>query len=177
MSKVKDKKDKITEKTPDKQAGAIKEKAVSKKEEVSQFVVRSNFLRISPSKVRLVANLIKGLPMAEAQTQLIFNPKRASSFLLKILKNAESTAIHNYKLEKEDLYIKNILVNQGPTLHRFKPVARGAAHPIRKRTTHLEVVIGKKLEKEDKKIKKPKGVKEKNLKKVSKDQMIKSNKK
>lgn len=117
-----------------------------KKEAVNEFVIRARFLRISPRKMRLVTNLIKGMSIEEAQVQLTFNPKRASVFLLKMLVNAEKTAVHNYKLEKENLYIKNILVNQGPTLHRFKPAARGAAHPIRKRSSHLEIIVAKRTE-------------------------------
>jgi large subunit ribosomal protein L22 len=144
-----EKKERLDKKTPDGQKEPTSSKVASKKEEVSQFVVRGRFLRISPRKVRLVADLVKGMPLDEARIQLTFNPKRASAFLVKVLINAESIAAHNYKLDKKDLFIKNVLVNQGPTLHRFKPAARGAAHPIRKRSTHLEIVIAKKINNKD----------------------------
>ena len=111
--------------------------------EVNEFIVRAKFLRIAPRKVRLLANFIRGLTITEVETQLSFSPKRASIFLKKILKEAVATADHNYNLKKENLYIKKILVNEGPTLHRFRPAAHGAAHPIRKRSTHLEMVIAK----------------------------------
>jgi len=139
----------------------------SSKKEINEFVIRSRFLRISPSKVRLAAKLIKGMSLTEAEDQLNFLHKKASQFLLKMLKNAGSAAEHNYNQKKESLYIKNVLVNQGPTLHRFKPAARGAAHPIRKKTSHVELLVEvKKLEEKDKqetkKTKKIKAVTEKN---------------
>ncbi len=127
-----------------------------KPKEIKEFKIRANFIRISPRKIRLVANLIKGLTFEEAWQQLIFQPKRASKFLKKILKTVEATATHNYYLAKEDLYIKNILVNQGPTLHRYKAAAHGSAHPIRKRSSHLVIFIAKQeqLGEKQKKVKK-----------------------
>lgn len=118
-----------------------KETIKEPKKAVKDFTIKSRFLRIAPRKVRLVANLIKGLPLITAEEQLDYLPKRASRFLKKVLKAARATASHNYNLNQDDLYIKNILVNQGPTLHRYRAAAYGMVHPIRKRSTHLIMTI------------------------------------
>jgi len=111
---------------------------------ITEFKLSAGHLRIAPRKVRLVTDLIKGLNLQGAEEQLAFLPKKAAVYLKKILKNAQAIASHNYNLAREDLYIKNILVNQGPTLHRFKPAAYGMVHPIRKRSTNLILTIAKK---------------------------------
>lgn len=100
-----------------------------------------NYLRMSPRKVRLVANLIKDMGTAEAQLELKHLPKRAADPLIKLLKSAIANARHNFQLSEENLYIKSILVNQGPTLKRFMPRAFGRAAPIRKRTSHVSLVL------------------------------------
>lgn len=121
-----------------------------KTKEVKEFKIRARFLRIAPRKVRLIINLIKGLTLTEAEQQLSFSPKRAAVFLKKILKSIEATAAHNYNLAKEDIYLKNIIVNQGPTLHRYKAAAYGTVHPIRKRSSHLEIVVAKQEDQKEK---------------------------
>lgn len=118
--------------------------AKAEKKVVNEFVVAASYLRIAPRKIRLVANLLKGLTLIAAEEQLSFLPQKAVVYLKKLLKNAAATGAHNYNLAKEDLYIKNVLINQGPTLHRFKPAAYGMAHPIRKRSTNLQIIIAKK---------------------------------
>jgi len=99
------------------------------------------YLRISPRKVRLVANLIKGLPVNEAELQLKAIKKRSSEPILKLLKSAISNAEHNFQLERDNLFIKSLKVNAGPTLKRYMPRARGTAYEIKKRTSHLEMVL------------------------------------
>lgn len=125
------------------------------KKPTQEFSIRASHLRLAPRKVRLVANLIKGLSLDEADDQLTFNHKRPAVYLRKLIKSAKAAASHNYNLTDDGLYIKNILVNEGPTLHRFKPAAHGTAHPIRKRSTHLVMIIAKKENfQEESKIKK-----------------------
>jgi len=97
--------------------------------------------RQSPRKVRLVADLIRGKKVEKALVDLEFASKRASSALKKLLSTAIAGAKHNFKVEKADLFIKEITVDQGPTLHRWRPRARGRATPINKRTSHITVVL------------------------------------
>lgn len=97
--------------------------------------------RQSPRKVRLVADLIRGKKVDRALTTLEFASKRASSPLKKLLNTAIAGAKHNFNIEKNDLFVKEITVDQGPTLHRWRPRARGRATPINKRTSHVSVVL------------------------------------
>jgi large subunit ribosomal protein L22 len=100
-----------------------------------------NYLRMSPRKVRLVANLIKGMNTKRALLELGFLPKRSALPVLKLLKSAVANAKHNFQLSGDALYIKSILVNQGTTLKRFTPRAFGRASPIRKRTSHILLTL------------------------------------
>ena len=96
---------------------------------------------MSPRKVRLVVNTIRGLSVAAAETRLNFLPKLAAQPVLKLLNSAVANAEHNFKLDKKDLYVKFIVADGGPTLKRFRPRAFGRAAPIRKRTTHISLIL------------------------------------
>ncbi len=100
-----------------------------------------NQLRIAPRKVRLVATLIRGLQVDVAEAQLQFLAKRSAQPLLKLLRSALASAEHNYKLDRKQLYIKSIRVNDGITLQRWQPRAMGRATPIRKRAAHVSLVL------------------------------------
>ncbi len=102
------------------------------------------FLRMSPRKVRLVVDTIRGLSVTAAETKLHFVPKLASEPVLKLLLSAVANANHNFHLQKEDLYVKSIVADGGPTLKRFRARAFGRAAPIRKRTTHITIVLADK---------------------------------
>lgn len=106
-----------------------------------QVKAELNYLRISPRKVRLVANLIKGMGVQEAQNKLNFLSKRASGPLLKLLNSVIANAKNNFSLDEKNLYIKSILVNAGPSLKRFQPRARGAAFEILKRTSKIKILL------------------------------------
>jgi len=109
-----------------------------------------NYLRIAPRKVRLVADLIRGKNIIEAQRQLQFCPKRAAKPLLKLLMSAIANAKHNFGISEEDLkkyYIKKLTVDEGPKLKRWRPVARGIAHEIQKKTSHVTLIIDQKEDK------------------------------
>jgi large subunit ribosomal protein L22 len=111
-----------------------------------------SYLNISPRKVRLVANFIKGMSVKEAENQLSVLRKKASKPLLKLLKSTLANAHHNFKVENEDsLYIKSIQVDQGPTLKRWQPRAFGRAYIIRKRTSHVKLELDVKTGKIEKK--------------------------
>ncbi|MEW6622247.1 MAG: 50S ribosomal protein L22 [Bacillota bacterium] len=101
----------------------------------------AKYIRISPNKVRQVADLIRGKGVEEALAILRYTPKRASDPISKVIKSAAANAEHNYEMDAEKLIVSTILVNQGPTLKRFKPRAMGRADRIRKRTSHITVVV------------------------------------
>jgi len=113
------------------------------------------YLRIAPRKVRLVADLIRGKTVEEAQTTLNFTQKRAALPILKLLKQAIANAKNNFQLKEENLFISKILVNEGPKLKRVFPRARGHADTIQKKTSHIILVLEEK-EKSKIKIKKTK---------------------
>lgn len=108
-------------------------------------------LRISPRKVRLVTDLIRGLNVKNAQDQLKFLNKKASEPVLKLLNSAVANAHHNADLDKENLYISSIAVDPGPTLKRWRPRAMGRASSILKRTSHITLVLGERTPSSDKK--------------------------
>ena len=99
------------------------------------------YLRVSPRKVRLVVDLIRGLHVKDAKSQLKLSPKGSSLAVLKLLNSATANAVNNFNLDENNLFVKKALVDMGPTLHRWKPRAFGKASPIRKRTTHITLVL------------------------------------
>jgi large subunit ribosomal protein L22 len=101
-------------------------------------------LNIAPRKVRLVAKLIKGMDVERAEKELLFCNKRASEPLLKLLKSAIDIAEKQKNLKKEELKIKNIIVNEGPKYKRYRPMSRGHVGRIIKRTSHIELILDKK---------------------------------
>lgn len=102
---------------------------------------KANYLRVAPRKVRLVATMLKGLGAQEALLQLRFLPKRASHPLEKLLRSALANAKHNFDLDEKNLRVKTIRVDGGPVSKRFTPRAFGRASPIRKRTSHITLIL------------------------------------
>ncbi|KKU13057.1 MAG: 50S ribosomal protein L22 [Parcubacteria group bacterium GW2011_GWC2_45_7] len=101
----------------------------------------AKYIRMSPRKVRLVADLIRGKSTGEAQVILQYTAKLAREPLLKLLRSALANA-KDKKMETEKLYIKQITADGGPVLKRSAPRAFGRAAPIRKRTSHITIVLG-----------------------------------
>ncbi|MGC9605293.1 MAG: 50S ribosomal protein L22 [Minisyncoccia bacterium] len=97
--------------------------------------------RISPRKVRLVADMIRGKNANEAKAILGNAGKKARHPISDLIDSAVSNASHNFKLEAENLYVKEIRVDQGRTLKRSMPMARGSAFPIKKRTANVTLVL------------------------------------
>jgi len=118
-----------------------------------------NYLRIAPRKVRLVADLIRGKSVEEAQTILNFLTKKAAGPMLKLLKQAAANAKNNFQLDESNLYISKILVDEGPKYKRWIARARGRADEIQKKTSHLTILLDE-ITKKPKKIKKMKKIKE-----------------
>ena len=99
------------------------------------------YVRISSRKVRIVINLIRGKKVDEALAILRFTPKSASPVVEKLLNSAIANAEHNMGLSRDTLYVAEIFANQGPSLKRFMPRAKGSASPILKRTSHITVIL------------------------------------
>ncbi|MBU1180230.1 50S ribosomal protein L22, partial [Patescibacteria group bacterium] len=99
------------------------------------------YLRMSPRKVRLVVDMIRGKKVAEALDILHFSSKWAKRPVIKLLDSAIANAKHNFNLQEENLYIKSIKADGGPMLKRWTPRAFGRAGAIRKRTSHIEIVL------------------------------------
>lgn len=105
----------------------------------------AKFIRQAPRKVRLVANLIKGLPVARACEQLKFVPKRAAGVVGKVLASAMANAEHNQKLTRDRLWVARVVVNEGPTLKRTRARAFGRAATVRRRMSHITVVLSEQI--------------------------------
>jgi len=109
-----------------------------------------NNLRIAPRKVRLVADLIRGKKLEEAQTILNFTRRAASLPLYKLLKQAEANAKNNFQLDPANLQISRITVDEGPKMKRWMPRARGQAYEIQKKTSHIIVILEEIVKKQKK---------------------------
>ncbi|GBD33857.1 50S ribosomal protein L22 [bacterium HR34] len=107
------------------------------------------YLRIAPRKVRLVADMVRGKKVNDALDILSFVVKRAAKPLKKLLQSAIANAENNFKLDKDNLFISKILVNEGPKLKRFMPRAMGRAFMIQKKTSHIEIELDE-IKKNDK---------------------------
>jgi len=108
--------------------------------------VYSNYLRISPRKVVIVLDLIRGKDVKLAEAILKNTPKSACELLLKILKSAMSNAENNHNMDVNSLYVSECSVSQGPTLKRIRPRAQGRAFRINKKTSHIKLVLKEKEE-------------------------------
>jgi len=97
--------------------------------------------RISPRKFRLVADMIRGKGAVEAGNILVYAEKKARGPLGDLLASAVANAEHNFQLDKANLFVKEIRVDQGYVLKRSQPVSRGSAHPIKKRTSHVSLIL------------------------------------
>ena len=99
------------------------------------------YSRISARKVKIVADLIRGKDIDEALAIVKFTPKASSEIIEKLLKSAIANAENNHDMKHENLYVAEIYANQGPTLKRIRPAAKGSAVRIRKRTSHITIVL------------------------------------
>ena len=101
-------------------------------------------VRISPRKVRLVIDLIRGKDCKEALGILELTPNHSAEAVKKVLKSAMANATHNHQLDEEKLYVKECYANEGITIKRWMPRAKGSASQILKRTSHITVVVDEK---------------------------------
>ena len=98
-------------------------------------------MRVAPRKARLIADQVRGLPLEDAQTLLRFSPRSAAQDIAKLISSAAANAENNHDLVADDLVIKDISVDEGPTLRRYRPRALGRATRINKRTSHIKVAL------------------------------------
>ena len=99
------------------------------------------YARISSRKVKIVADLIRGKKVDEALAIVKFTPKASSEIIEKLLKSAIANAENNHGMNRGNLIVSEIYANQGPTLKRIRPAAKGSAVRIRKRTCHITIVV------------------------------------
>lgn len=135
-----------------------------------EVTAKLNNLRKAPRKVRLVANLIKGMTVVQAENELKFSVKDSAQPVLKLLRSAIANADHNFHLDKDNLYISKITVDNGPNLKRWRPRAFGRAAGVLKRTSHINLVLSEIIEGK-------KSTKSEDIKTEEKEKTIKQEKK
>ena len=113
-------------------------------EQVTQASAKLSYARISSRKVKTVIDLIRNKNVGEAMAILKLTPKAAAEIVEKLLASAIANAENNFGMDMEKLYVAEIFANQGPTLKRVRPRAQGRAFRIRKRTSHITVVLKEK---------------------------------
>jgi large subunit ribosomal protein L22 len=104
----------------------------------------AKYIRMSPQKVRLVADLVRGKKIQEARNILLYTRKYAAGIIAKVLKSAVANAAQNPSINENVLYVKEIFVDQGPALKRWRARAQGRAAGIKKRTSHITIVVEEK---------------------------------
>ncbi|MCP4632871.1 MAG: 50S ribosomal protein L22 [candidate division Zixibacteria bacterium] len=115
-----------------------------------EYKAKLRFLKISARKVRQVADLVRGQDVEKALETLYYVPKAASDPLMKTIKSATSNAINSEgsaKVKAEDLFIKELRIDGGPVMKRIRPAPMGRAYRIRKRTSHIDLIIAVKSDK------------------------------
>ncbi|MDR3241864.1 MAG: 50S ribosomal protein L22 [Lactobacillaceae bacterium] len=113
-------------------------------EQITSASATAKIVRVAPRKVRLVLDQIRGKRVAEAFAILQFLPNHSSVDVYKVLNSAVANAENNFSLDREDLVVAEAFANEGPTLKRFRPRAKGSASPINKRTSHISIVVKEK---------------------------------
>ena len=106
----------------------------------------AKFIRVSPRKARMVVDLIRGKKLEEALAILRYTPNKAADVVTKVVKSAAANAEHNLELDKDELVISQVFVDQGPSLKRMMPRAMGRADIIKRKTSHITVVVSDKKE-------------------------------
>lgn len=106
-----------------------------------EVAARLRHARISPQKCRLVADQVRGMPVEKALELLTFSPKKAAAIVKKVLESAIANAEHNEGADIDELKVKRIFIDEGPTMKRWRPRAKGRVNQILKRTSHITVTV------------------------------------
>ena len=101
----------------------------------------AKYVRVSPRKARLVVDQVRGKDIATAREILMFSERAVSEVVEKVLNSAVANAENNHGMRTNNLVVKTTYVNEGPTLKRIRPRAKGSASPIRKRTSHITIIV------------------------------------
>ncbi|MEI6079147.1 MAG: 50S ribosomal protein L22 [bacterium] len=109
-----------------------------------EVTVKTRYVRIAPRKMRLVSDLVRGQMVGDAINTLKFTNKRGAKILYKTLMSAVANASNKGTMDVDTLYVKKVWIDEGPTMKRFLPRAQGRATTIRKRISHLNVVLDEK---------------------------------
>ena len=104
----------------------------------------AKYIRISPRKVKIVCDLIRGKNSKLAKATLMQTPNASAEVLLKVLNSAIANAENNHEMDPDSLFVSEVFANPGPILKRMQPVSKGRAHRINKRTSHITVVLSEK---------------------------------
>jgi large subunit ribosomal protein L22 len=107
------------------------------------------YIRVSPSKARIVLDLVRNKPVVEALAILKASPQKSALFIYKLIKSAVANASQKFNATESDLYVSECFADKAPTMKRIQPRAKGAAYPILKRSCHITVVVAP-IVKEDK---------------------------
>src|SRR3989344_6870586 len=110
--------------------------------QITEVKAYARGIHIGPRKVRLVANLVKNLPVEDALNNLTFITKKAALPIKKLVNSGIANAKHNFQIEMGRLFVKSLTVDGAQVMERFKPRAQGRAFPIRRRTRHINVILG-----------------------------------
>ena len=130
-----------TPETPETTAAAPARKAKVVAPPLPGARAQARYSHIGPRKARRVIDLVRGMKAADALDVLRFTPQSASEDVYKVLASAIANAEHNEHLDRDSLWISEAYVDEGPTLKRFRPRAQGRAYRVRKRTSHITVVV------------------------------------
>lgn len=106
----------------------------------------TKYNRMSAKKVREITRTIQGRPANEALELLKFIPRKSARLVAKTLKSAIANAENNHDMSSSELFVLKAVVEEGPAFRRYQPAARGSAHPIRKRTSHINIVLAQKAQ-------------------------------
>lgn len=119
-----------------------------------EVLARGKYIKISPKKARPVANLIRGKKASEARVVLTSLPVSAALEIKKVLDSAIANAQNNFNLDKEGLIVAKIVINGGPMIKRYMPRAKGMASEIKRRTSHIEIILSGEIVTKKKKVEK-----------------------
>ncbi len=119
-----------------------KERNANNKDRRAQ--AHAKYVRVSDTKARIVLDQIKGKSIGEAMAILAYSPRYAAEIITKVLKSAVANAENNLELDVNDLYVADVVANQGPTLKRIRPRAKGRAYRINKKTAHISIYLDEK---------------------------------
>ncbi len=109
--------------------------------DAQEVIATAKFIRMSPTKARQVVDLVRGRHVDDARRVLNFTPHGGSTYVRRVLDSAVANAEHNHELDADELVVHQAFVDEGPTLKRFQPRAQGRATRIRKRTSHMTILL------------------------------------